>query len=578
MDLTLNQALAALKQASQATLRSEIFLACGFQPLHLATFIKAYFSERFPGQRADILTGIYGDLEGTLSSAAASNATAAAVVIEWSDLDPRLGLRSAGGWGLSVQQDIVASCAGRWTRIHAGLTDLASRMPVALVRPTLPISLSGHTAGWQMSMIEVELEKQAAAFLADAARLDNVSILHPSRLTRLSPEISRLDAKMELAAGFPYSIGHASVLANQLVKLLYPPSPMKGLITDLDDTLWSGIVGEIGVEAVSWNLAEHSQIHGIYQQELRHLSEMGVLLGIATKNDTSVVEAALQRGDLYVPGDSFYPVRVRWGPKSGSVAEILQAWNIGPESVVFVDDSPLELSEVQTAFPAMTCLHFQKGSPAKVIELLEQLRDLFGKPAVHREDALRQASIRANGQFAEAAQQSSSAEFIKGLRGKVIFDAREDAANKRLLELINKTNQFNLNGVRLTEGEWLRHLEDQRSLTIGVSYEDKFGPLGTIGVMAGRRDGDQVEITSWVLSCRAFSRNIEHHTLDYLFQRGDTAALRFAFRPTERNKPLREFLKTLGVNADGNGGLLLSREQFHRHHDELPHEVIEREK
>src|SRR5260370_21275950 len=116
---------------------------------------------------------------------------------------------------------------------------------------------------------------------------------------------------------------------------------MKGLITDLDDTLWSGIAGEIGAEAVSWNLAGHSQIHGIYQQELRHLSEMGVLLGIATKNDTSVVEAALQRGDLYVPGDSFYPVRVRWGPKSGSVAEILQAWNIAPATRAFVHDPPL---------------------------------------------------------------------------------------------------------------------------------------------------------------------------------------------------------------------------------------------
>src|SRR5260370_18068148 len=91
--------------------------------------------------------------------------------------------------------------------------------------------------------------------------------------------------------------------------------------------------------------------------------------------------------------------------------------------------------EASTVRTAMTCLHFQKGSPAKVIELLEQLRDLFGKPAVHREDALRQASIRANGQFAEAAQQSSSAEFIKGLRGKVLFDAREDPATKRRLEL-----------------------------------------------------------------------------------------------------------------------------------------------
>src|SRR5579872_4469907 len=245
MNLTLNQALATLKQSAKATLRSEIFLACGFQPLHLATFLKAYFSLRFPDQRTEVLTGFYGDLDGALSSAAASAATAAAVVIEWSDLDPRLGLRSAGGWGLSVQPDILANSAGRWARILTRLTDLASRMPVAVVRPTLPISLLGHTSGWQMSIAEAELEKQAAAFLADAARIGNVSILHPSRLARLSPETSRLDPKMELAAGFPFSIGHASVLANQLVKLLYPPSPMKGLITDLDDTLWSGILGEI---------------------------------------------------------------------------------------------------------------------------------------------------------------------------------------------------------------------------------------------------------------------------------------------------------------------------------------------
>src|SRR5260370_10187647 len=153
---------------------------------------------------------------------------------------------------------------------------------------------------------------------------------------------------MERGGGFLLTTALASVWQTQLLNLFYPPSPMKGLITDLDDTLWSGLVGEVGVGAVSWNLAEHSQIHGLYQQELRHLSEMGVLLAIATKNDTNVVEAALERGDLYVPVSSFYPVRVRWGPKSGSVAEILQAWNIGPESVVFVDDSLLELSEVQT--------------------------------------------------------------------------------------------------------------------------------------------------------------------------------------------------------------------------------------
>src|SRR5438552_1207888 len=126
MDLTLNQALAALKQVDGAALRTEIFLACGFQPLHLATFLKAYFAKRFRDQRADILTGLYGDLDGSILSAVASAATAAAVVIEWSDLDPRLGLRSAGGWGRSVEQDIVATCSDRWNRILTKLAGLAS--------------------------------------------------------------------------------------------------------------------------------------------------------------------------------------------------------------------------------------------------------------------------------------------------------------------------------------------------------------------------------------------------------------------------------------------------------------------
>ena len=573
VELTLNQALATLRPRGGEVSRCEIFLVCGFQPLHLATFLKAHFAVRFPDRAADILEGLYGDLDGTLASAAKSNATAAAVVIEWGDLDSRLSLRSAGGWSLSAERDILANCGDRWAKNFGRLKDLASRMPVALVPPTLPIPLFGHTAGWQMGATEAELRKQAGTFLADAARLGNVRILHPSRLSRLSPEASRGDPNMELAAGFPYSVGHASILARQLVQLLYPQSPMKGLITDLDDTLWSGIVGEVGVRAVSWSLSEHSQIHGLYQQELRHLSEIVVLLAVASKNEMTVVEEALRREDLYVPGTAFFPVMASWGPKSQAVAGILRTWNIGPESVVFVDDSPMEIEEVRTAFPSMTCLLFSQRSPAKSLELCEQLRDLFGKPAVHLEDTLRQSSIHANARLQEAAEQSTNGDFIRDLQGKLTFDARKDSTNKRLLELINKTNQFNLNGVRISEGEWLRHLEDDSGFAVGVSYEDRFGPLGVIAVMAGRQKAGLVEVTSWVLSCRAFSRKIEHQMLDYLFRRRGAKTIRLSFQPTERNRPLQEFLRSMGLGCGQPAVMDLLEEQFFGLQDGLPHEV-----
>jgi FkbH-like protein len=549
-----------------------MFIACGFELLHLGTFLQGYFVRRFPDEAADLETGLYGDLEGSLAAAVGSGAEAAAVIIEWSDLDSRLGLRSAGGWGLSVQPDILANCRGRFARLLPRLEALASKMPVALVPPTLPVPLLGHSAGWQAGSNELELERQLAAFLADAARLARVSVLSTARLDKLSPVASRLDALMELKAGFPYSLAHASVLAGQIVQMLFPPSPMKGLITDLDETLWSGIVGEVGARAVSWSLSEHSQVHGLYQQLLRHFSEIGVLLAIASKNELATAQEALRREDLYIPAQAFYPVRADWGPKSRHVGDILRIWNIGADSVVFVDDSAMELDEVRAAFPSMTCLQFPKRHPSKALELFEELRDLFGKPAVHLEDALRSAGIRASGAFHAAAQQADSGEFVRGLRGRVTFDFHKSAANPRLLELINKTNQFNLNGVRLSEGEWIRHLEDQDGFVMGVSYEDRFGPLGIVGVMAGRQAGDRLEVTSWVLSCRAFSRRIELHMLEFVFRRLNPAAVRLDFRPTARNQPLQQFLQSIGPLENG-APLLLSREQFYNRLDDLPHEV-----
>jgi FkbH-like protein len=571
--MTLSEALGLVQKQSalphaDKERKRRVFLVCGFEPLHLRTFLQGHFAGRFPDEAVDVRTGLYGDIEGNLTTAAQSESDAAAVAFEWSDVDSRLGLRSTGGWQLSVQQDIVASCRDRFVRLLEKLQALASAMPVVLVAPTLPIPLLGYTAGWQISPNELELEKHLMAFLADAARLARVCVLNPARLDRLSPPASRMSAATELKAGFPYTIEHASAVASLMVGALFPPAPMKGLITDLDGTFWSGIVGEVGPSQVSWSQAEHSQIHGVYQQLLRHFSEMGVLLGIASKNELTVVEEALKRDDLFVPGAQFYPVRADWGPKSRHIEAILRTWNIGADSIVFVDDSPMELDEVKTAFPAMTCLQFP-AKPAAAIELFERLRDLFGKPVLQREDALRQASLKA---FHESARTTDAGEFVRSLQGGITFDLAS-GNNGRLLELINKTNQFNLNGVRVSEAEWLRHLADPAAFVAGISYEDKFGPLGVIGVVAGKQAADTLEISTWVMSCRAFSRRIEFHTLESLFEAAGARNISLAYRATERNQPLQEFLAVIGADSAGDAAIVLRRDKFAAGGHDLPHWV-----
>jgi FkbH-like protein len=148
-----------------------------------------------------------------------------------------------------------------------------------------------------------------------------------------------------------------------------------------------------------------------------------------------------------------------------------------------------------------------------------------------------------------------------------------------VLELINKTNQFNLNGGRVEAGAWQRFLARDDSFVLGVSYGDRFGPLGTIGVVAGTRANGLLHVEHWVLSCRAFSRRIEDHMLQVLFEGQEQVSL--AFRRTERNQPFREFLARLGLAEQQGGGelaraLVLGREQLARVSADLPHRVLKR--
>ena len=162
--MTLGEALGLIRQQKDQSRSRKVFLVCGFQPLHLGSLLQGHLARRFPDDRADIQTGLYGDLEGNLKLAATSDAEAAAITIEWSDIDPRLGLRSAGGWALSLHADILDSCRDKLKRLLAGLAALGARMPVVLSPPTLPYSVIGHTPGAQSSVIELELGSLLAGF------------------------------------------------------------------------------------------------------------------------------------------------------------------------------------------------------------------------------------------------------------------------------------------------------------------------------------------------------------------------------------------------------------------------------
>jgi FkbH-like protein len=537
--------------------------------------VKAHLALRFPGVGIDVGTGLYGDLEGNLQRAGEDGGDGGIAVIEWSDLDQRLGFRASAGWRLETLDDIVAQVEEKCRRVETRLIELAKKMPLAVAAPSLGLPPMMYLPPWQTSQCESRLNVILAEFLQRIGEHGGIKLVSSARLATTSPSNSRHDVKMDLTAGFPYTLTHANALAEAGVQCLYPSPPKRGVITDLDQTLWRGVLGDAGVDGVSWSLDGGSQAHALYQQVLSSLADSGVLVAIASKNDPELVEAALQRSDILLHPSQAFPIEASWGVKSEAVGRILEAWNIGPDSVVFVDDSPMELAEVSEKYPGIECLRFPSADPSAIVALLWQLRARFGKNEVLEEDRLRLNSIRAAGAPELENATEASADFLARLQAKVTIEP--SGTDQRAFELVNKTNQFNLNGVRYTEAEWKSLGRRPGAFLATVSYEDRFGPLGRIAVLGGYREGDVCCVDIWVMSCRAFSRQIEYQSMRQLFEKTGASEIRFRFKPTDRNGPLQKFFALfLDSGWSGQGELRLRSEDFQRLCPSLFHEVCDK--
>jgi len=571
--MNLLDALELLNQPiSETASGRKLLLECGFTPLHLKTFLAAHLRLCFPRDRIEIGTGLYGDLVGNLERLRPTGGLMVCVVVEWADLDPRLGIRSLGGWRSADIPNIVDSARQQSERLSDIIKQLADKAPIYVSTPTLPLPPIFTTRGGQAHHYECQLWDIVASLATSLSLQRRVRLLSSRRLDEFSPLGRRLDVKAEVTTGFPYSLEHASRLAEFLATLIQEPPPKKGLITDLDDTLWAGILGEIGVDRIAWDMAGHAHMHGLYQQFLGSLASAGVLLAAASKNDRALVDQALSRRDFLL-GKDLFPLEVHWKPKSESVARILETWNVGPADVIFIDDSPMEVAEVHAVFPQMECIVFPKGNYQAIWDLLKKLRDCFGKGIVSSEDMIRQRSIRVASTLRSCGGLSAG-DFLLKSDAVITFCLGTDARDVRAFELINKTNQFNLNGKRFSESDWLSSLQDPAAFVLTASYEDKYGPLGKVAVVMGKTAGRKVYVNTWVMSCRAFSRHIEYQCLKYLFEKLDADEIVFDYEATPRNGPIQNFFAEL---LEGTTGPTLSVRKacFNAKAPALFHRIVE---
>lgn len=562
--MKLIDALKLLSSVESGARELTISLVSGTTPEPFSTLLAAHLQLRMPDRRILVTSGLYGDLAGNLERSLASHEMPTVILVEWADLDPRLGMRQAGGWGRKLSGDIAATVGAALQRLLSALRNARFGAGIVLSPPTLPMAPVIPAPVWHKDALESKCAELMGQFLTEVVELQGISVLSDAVLSSL--DTRRLDLKSLWAAGSPYRVSFASELASQLATALFPVPRAKGLITDLDDTLWAGLLGEVGVANVAWDLDHRAMSHGIYQQFLQSLADDGVLVAVASKNDQSLVEECLSRPDMLLKKESIFPIEAHWQSKVQSVERILRTWNIGEDSVVFVDDNVREVEAVQTAFRGMDCRVFPAGDPEAFWFLLHDLSDRFGQVQATEEDKLRLASIRAGAQRSQvlaAADGLTAQEDVLRLGGgELTLTPITAPPEPRALELINKTNQFNLNGVRYLEKDWLELLKREGSVAHIISYRDKFGSLGKIAVLAGQRQRRKLVIEVWVLSCRAFSRRIEHTTMDVLFSQTDVDEIVLRFSATARNTPVREFLEEIKGEAPASGEVTITRAEF----------------
>jgi FkbH-like protein len=550
-------------------------LACGFTPLHLRTFVEAELRRALPERAVGVEVGLFDDLLGTVRAAESdAGADALLVVVEWADLDPRLGLRRLGGWRGDDILDVVDAAEKHVDRLQGAIAAVAETRRVVVCLPTLPLPPVFVQRPSEAGAHELSLRALVASLGAALASQPGVRVAAPQALDLVSPPALRHDPKAEVASGFPYTLEHASAVAAELASLAVERPPLKGLITDLDETLWAGIVGEVGAANVSWSDAAGSHHHALYQQFLASLADAGVLVAVASKNDPTVVDEVFEREDLLLSRESVFPVEVHWESKSTSVERILRAWNVAADAVAFVDDSPAEIAQVQAVFPDINGVVFPGRDLRSLLAFLRELRELFGKHETRPEDRLRLQSLRSTARFDEATSATTAETidtFLQEVDGTVRIRCQR-RADARALELVNKTNQFNLNGRRLADADVGRALSRPGSFLVTAAYDDKFGPLGEIAAIIGHAGNGSVAVDAWVMSCRAFSRRIEHHCLSFLLDEFGAGDVVLDYAGTARNEPLRRFLTSFGGDVR-DGEVRVSREAFRAQAPALVHRV-----
>ncbi|MEO6910189.1 MAG: HAD-IIIC family phosphatase, partial [Edaphobacter sp.] len=500
----------------------------------------------------DIQVGGYGSYVDELlnpgSALGKFNPDLVLVILDLEDIAGRLPDLCADGLGAGVEEEIE-DCLSRIAQL---LKSFRSGSSARLV-------LQGFVVPDTTSLGEVgdanlphslpnSVRKLNQGFAALCSTIADCVFFDVDRIAARFGKGNWGDDRLFLASRLPISMGAFGVYSHGLVRSFSSifRAPSKVLCTDLDNTFWGGVLGEDGPEGIATGSAFPGNCYLQYQKYLKQLSSRGILLAVVSKNNEADVREAFQvrAADLALRLDDFTATRISWNEKAASIRELAQELSLGLDSFVLVDDNPVECEAIRQQLPEVAVVEAPLQEPWKLVEMLSR-QPFFDATIVTEDDVNRVKEYKAQAQRAELASSASGRdEFLASLEIVCTFLSALEAPLSRSVQLLSKTNQFNLTTRRHSAAEIEEFASAEGGQAVVVRVRDRFGDAGVVGLALARNRGDSCYIDSLLLSCRVIGRGIETALLAHLAEHAlRTGAKRLVgeFIASKKNAPCADF-------------------------------------
>ena len=324
---------------------------------------------------------------------------------------------------------------------------------------------------------------------------------------------------------------------------------IKCVALDLDNVLWGGTIGDDGLAGIRLGELGEGEAYVQFQRWLGELRARGILLAVCSKNDPERArEPFRHHSDMVLAEADVSCFIANWDNKAANLRVLARRLNIGLDSVVFIDDSPFERNLVRELVPEV-CVPELPEDPADYVPYLESL-NLFEALQFSDEDRVRPDLYRANAlRDEEQVKFTDVTQYLVSLEMEATFERFDDLHLPRITQLVQRTNQFNLTTKRHSGEELAAFAEDPDCFAFYVTLMDRFGENGLISVVIGRRSNGDLDIVTWLMSCRVIARRLEEFVLDELVEVARDAGigrLRGLYIPSAKNELVARHYERLG--------------------------------